>query len=86
MIQGAEPSGAAMATIDQARAVKLEAAALVARVGDVVGVGITRVAGEYGVKVNLRQAPPEGTDLPCSVGGVPVWVEVVGAVAKRTAG
>jgi hypothetical protein len=48
----------------------------------VVGVGITRADHGYAVKVNLQAPPPEGTTLPDVVDGVPVRVEVVGAVRK----
>jgi hypothetical protein len=51
------------------------------RLAPVVGVGVTRIDGGYGVKVNLRAPPPEG-QIPESVDGVPVRVEVVGAIRK----
>ena len=38
---------------------------------------------EDALKVNLREAPGQGADLPKSVDGVPVRVEIVGSVSKR---
>lgn len=49
----------------------------------VVGVGITKVGNGYGLKVNLRRAPAKKAALPSLVDGVPVVVDVVGAVHKR---
>lgn len=49
----------------------------------VVGVGITRVGDGYGVKVNLSKRP--SARLPAQVDGVPVRVEIVGVIRKRTA-
>jgi len=53
------------------------------RLGVVVGVGITRIDGGYGVKVNLREQPARGVELPQTVNGVPVRVEVTGPIRKR---
>jgi hypothetical protein len=50
--------------------------------GSVAGVGVTRVDGGYGVKVNLQEQPPPGLTLPEDVDGVPVRVEVVGTIRK----
>ena len=47
------------------------------------GIGITKVRGRYAVKVSLSE--PAKTDLPESVDGVPVVVEVTGAVRKQSA-
>ena len=46
----------------------------------VVGIGINRVAGGFGVKVNLSEPAPPDADLPETIDGVPVHVEVVGAL------
>jgi hypothetical protein len=69
-------------TLDQARAAKGPALEVFQRLADVVGVGVTRVGPGYGVKVNLRSAPPAGAALPADVAGVPVRVEVVGHIKK----
>lgn len=71
------------ATLEQARAAKKEAEKVFGQLGQVVGVGITRVDGGYGVKVNLREQPAGKQALPSEVGGVPVRVEVVGEIRKR---
>jgi hypothetical protein len=73
----------AAATLEAARAAKPAARRTFAALAEVVGVGITRVGDGYGVKVNLRAAPAEGVELPGEVEGVPVRVEVVGAIRKR---
>ncbi len=49
----------------------------------VVGVGITRIDGGYGVQVNLGAPPEPDADLPETIDGVPVRVEVVGPIRKR---
>lgn len=62
---------------------KAKVAEIFGRLGAVVGVGITRIDDEYGVKVNLRSAPARGARPPESLNGVPIRVEVVGQVRKR---
>jgi hypothetical protein len=69
-------------TLDEARVAKARALELFARFASVVGVGITRIDGGYGVKVNLREQPAAGVILPESVDGVPVRIEVVGPIRK----
>ena len=71
------------ATLEQARAAKQRAWDLFAPLAEVVGVGLTRIGDGYAVKVNVRQAPPEGVVLPEDVDEVPVCIEVVGHVRKR---
>jgi len=70
-------------TLELARAAKARALDVFAPLAPVVGVGVTRVDGGYGVKVNLESAPPAGTPLPAAVDGVPVKVEVVGRLRKQ---
>jgi hypothetical protein len=70
-------------TLERARAAKVTALRLLERVGGVVGVGITRVDGEYAVKVNLSAPVAHGTELPSEIDGVPVQVEVIGSVRVR---
>ena len=69
--------------LERARAAKEQAKLLFARKASVVGVGINRVAGGFGVKVNLSEPPPPDADLPETIDGVPVCVEVVGVIRKR---
>lgn len=71
------------ADLDRARAVKDRARDLYAKHAPVVGVGITRVDGGFGVKINLGTPPPPGSALPESIDGVPVRVEVVGTIRGR---
>ncbi len=68
-------------TLDEARAAKTAASTLFASLATVVGVGITRVGEGYGLKVNLREQAKG--PLPTEVAGVPVQVEVVGAIRKQ---
>jgi len=68
-------------TLDEARAAKTAASTLFGSLAVVVGVGITRVGEGYGLKVNLREQAKG--PLPTEVAGVPVQVEVVGAIRKQ---
>lgn len=68
-------------TLDKARAAKARAQKVFSKLADVVGVGITTIGSEYGLKVNLSSEPTK--DLPKEVDGVPVRVEVVGKIRKR---
>ncbi|HWE37582.1 MAG TPA: hypothetical protein VG406_13520 [Isosphaeraceae bacterium] len=70
-------------TLDEARAAKPKALAEFSRRASVVGVGITRIDGGYGVKVNLSSPPDADAPLPDLIDGVPVRVEVVGAIRKQ---
>ena len=71
------------ATIDEARAAKARALEIFRRLGAVASVGITRVDGGYGLKVNLRGPLRAGVSPPTAVEGVPVRVEVVGTIRPR---
>jgi hypothetical protein len=70
-------------TLEQARAVKPAALRCFEKIGRVVGVGITRVKGEYAVKVNLRDPVSADVDVPTEIDGVPIRVEVTGAIRAR---
>jgi hypothetical protein len=70
-------------TLDEARAAKAKALTAFEGNASVVGVGITRIDGGYGVKVNLDSAPAADADLPQLIDGVPIRVEVVGTIRKR---
>lgn len=76
------PSGC---PLDEARAAKPAAVSAFQRLAEVAGVGITRVGEGYGLKVNLRGKPKSTVILPEEIQGVPVRVEVVGAIKKRLA-
>lgn len=68
-------------TKEMARAAKIKAAELAGDLAEVVGVGLTRRAGSYAVKVNLKA--PTGESLPGDVDGVPIVYEVVGTIRAR---
>ena len=70
-------------TLDEAQAAKKAALQRFERLGNVVGVGITRVNGEYAVKVNLSEPVGPGVELPTDIDGVPVHVEVTGSIRVR---
>jgi len=63
-------------TIADARAAKEEATHRFSQWPSVVGIGITRLNGGYGVKVNL--STPSQKLFPNDVNGVPLLVEVTG--------
>ncbi len=70
-------------SLDKAQAAKRPARQRFQKLGKVTGVGITRVKGEYAVKVNLSEPIEPGTELPADIDGVPVRVEVTGAIRAR---
>jgi hypothetical protein len=67
----------------RARAAKDAAKRLLADIPGVVGIGVTKVGGEYALKVNLKAALPKGVAVPKRIEGVPVRAEVVGVIRKR---
>ncbi|NLF71622.1 MAG: hypothetical protein GX575_21530 [Candidatus Anammoximicrobium sp.] len=73
-----------VSSLDEARAAKALAAKAFRRRAQVVGVGITRVGTGYGLKVNLSGQSRGAGPLPSQIAGVPVRVEVVGKIRKRT--
>jgi hypothetical protein len=70
-------------TLEQARAAKESAKALLAALPGVVGVGITKIGQDYALKVNLSAQLPAGVSAPERIGDVAVCVEVVGTITKR---
>jgi hypothetical protein len=70
-------------TLDRVRAAKETALRRFTKLGKVVGVGITRVRGEYAVKVNLSEPVQPGVELPTEIDGVPVRVEITGPIRAR---
>ena len=68
--------------LERARAAKERTTKLTAKMPCVNGVGITKVRGRYAVKVSLSE--PAETGLPESMDGVPVVVEVAGAIRKQS--
>jgi len=72
-----------LSTLARARAAKARAHEVFSKLADVVGVGITTIGSEYGLKVNVSSPPPSSNTLPSEVDGVPVRVEVVGKIRKQ---
>jgi hypothetical protein len=70
-------------SLDKAQAAKRSALQRFQKLGKVTGVGITRVKGEYAVKVNLSEPIEPGTELPTDIDGVSVRVEVTGTIRAR---
>jgi hypothetical protein len=70
-------------TLEDARTVKPKALKVFGKKADVVGVGITEIDGGYGLKINLRELPGPEADLPETLDGIPVRIEVVGSLRKR---
>jgi hypothetical protein len=69
-------------TLEQARAARPAALRTFEHLSTVNGVGISRVGEDYVLKVNLREPIPRGVDVPAQVDGVPVRVEVTGAIRR----
>ena len=75
----------ATCTLEKVRAAKAEALGVFEQLAHVAGIGITRIGRGYGLKINVRNAPAANLALPTEINGVPVTIEVVGAVRKRAA-
>ena len=71
------------AGLERARKAKDAAQKLCREMPCVNGIGITKVDGQYAVKVSLSE--PAETALPESVGGVPLVVEVAGRIRMQSA-
>jgi hypothetical protein len=69
-------------TLDEARRAKARALEIFKPLASVVGVGITNLDGGYAVRVNLREAPAPGVELPKTIDDVPVQVRVVGPIHR----
>jgi hypothetical protein len=78
------PSGAGC-TLEEARAAKKAALRVFERLTQVSGIGITRHGPGYGLKINVGSPLPKTATVPQEVEGVPVRIEVVGPIRKRTA-
>jgi hypothetical protein len=72
-------------TLEQARAAKAKVMKLVGKHPDVNGIGIAIIGEGYGVKLNLVEGLL-ADQVPREIDGVPVWVETVGPIAKRSRG
>jgi len=70
--------------LEVARAAKSRVAQAFKGVGDVVGIGLISIGEGYGLKVNLAAEPAADTSPPRQIEGVPVRIEVVGTIRKRS--
>jgi hypothetical protein len=70
-------------SLEKAQAAKQTALQRFGMIGAVVGVGITRVDGQYAIKINLSEPLRPGTELPTEIDGVRVHVEVTGVIRAR---
>jgi hypothetical protein len=70
-------------TLARAKAAKKSALEWFQPMARVVGIGITRIGGEYAIKVNLSEPVDPGIALPTEIDGVPVRVEVTGPIRAR---
>jgi hypothetical protein len=68
-------------TLQQTWAAKHKALEMFRGTAPVAGIGITRIEDGYGLKVSLERLPE--SPLPTDVDGVPLHVEIVGAIRKR---
>jgi hypothetical protein len=69
--------------LNKAQAAKRSALRRFQKLGKVTGIGITRVRGEYALKVNLSEPFEPGTKVPTDIDGVPVRVEITGTIRAR---
>ncbi len=76
-------AGSPQDALKKARAAKAVAKKVFSGLLGDVAIGITRIGGAYGLKVNVVTAPSALLTLPTAVEGVPVHVEVTGTVKKR---
>jgi hypothetical protein len=70
-------------SLEQANAAKREALRRFRNLATLTGVGITRVRGEYAVKVNISEPLDDDSVLPTDIQGVPIRVEVTGTIRSR---
>jgi hypothetical protein len=77
--------GVSHSSIDDARLAKQALKSSLRSLDGVVGIGLTRAGAGYALKVNVQAAL--ANKIPSQCAGVPVVVEVVGAVrAQRPSG
>lgn len=68
--------------LEKARSAQKVATLQLRRLPEVVGIGIAKQEGAYVLKVNLTSEVGPGT-IPTEVDGIPVTIEVVGAIRKQ---
>jgi hypothetical protein len=79
------PDDTTDADLKRARAAKPAAERMLGDILGQVSIGITRIDGRYGLKVNVETAPRAGRIVPSEIAGVPVRIEVTGPIRKRRA-
>ena len=67
-------------SLERAEAAKKAALQRFRKLPSLTGVGITRVAGEYAIKLNLGEPVEPGVPFPDDIDGVPLYVEVTGTI------
>lgn len=70
-------------TLERARAAKAHIARQLANLPTLTGIGLSRVKGEYAVKVNLSEPLASEATLPDEVDGVPLRIEITGPIRPR---
>ncbi len=70
-------------TLHQAQAAKAAVLRRFKGVEEIVAVGITRVEGQYAVKIDLSAPPPEHVTIPPDIEGVALRVVVTGRIRPR---
>jgi hypothetical protein len=70
-------------SLERAQAAKKAALQRFKKLASLTGVGITRVDGEYAVKLNLSEPVEPGMKFPANINGVPLCVEVTGTIRSR---
>ena len=73
----------ALHQLNLVRAAKPRASQAFSRFGDVSGVGITQLDGNYALKVNFSALTAPREALPIEWEGIRVLCEVTGVIAKR---
>jgi hypothetical protein len=73
-------------SLERARAAKKAAVQRFGNLPSLTGVGITRLAGGYVVKLNLSRPIEPGVALPAEIEGVPLCVEITGTIRAPEAG
>jgi hypothetical protein len=71
-----------MSTLNEARGAKEKAKTDLADLPELNGIGVTKIEGGYGIKVNLKS--PSSRPIPTTFDGVPVISEISGSVIART--
>ncbi len=70
-------------SLERAQAAKKTALRRFRNLETVTGIGITRVGGEYAVKLNLSEPMADAASLPAEIDGVPLRIEVTSVIRSR---